>query len=146
MPPFHLAFPVRDLSATRAFYAGLLGCPVGREAERWIDFDFFGHQISAHLRPEALRPAGDPTNPVDGDAVPVRHFGAVLPWPTWEALGERLKAEGAAFLIEPRIRFAGEVGEQGTFFLQDPSGNALEFKSFRDPSRLFARPEAPGPS
>lgn len=146
MPPFHLAFPVRDLSATRAFYAGQLGCVVGREAERWIDFDFFGHQISAHLRPEALRPAGDPTNPVDGDAVPVRHFGAVLPWSRWEALGDRLKAEGVAFLIEPRIRFAGEVGEQGTFFLQDPSGNALEFKSFRDPSQLFARPEGASPS
>ncbi|MCA9545321.1 MAG: VOC family protein [Myxococcales bacterium] len=141
MPPFHLAFPVADIEATRAFYAGRLGCVVGREAERWIDFDFFGHQISAHLRPEALRPAGDPTNPVDGDAVPVRHFGAVLPWPEWEALAARLEAAGVAFLIAPRVRFAGKVGEQGTFFVQDPSGNALEFKSFRDESRLFAREE-----
>lgn len=141
MPPFHLAFPVADLAATRAFYADQLGCAVGREAERWIDFDFFGHQVSAHLRPEALRPAGDPTNPVDGDAVPVRHFGAVLPWADWEALAARLGAKGVAFLIAPRIRFAGTVGEQGTFFVQDPSGNALEFKSFRDPSRLFGREE-----
>ncbi len=139
MRPFHLAFPVRDLASTRAFYAGTLGCPVGREADTWIDFDLFGHQISAHVRPEALRPAGDPTNPVDGDAVPVRHFGVVLPWAEWTALAARLQAKGVVFLIEPRVRFAGEVGEQGTFFIQDPSQNALEFKSFKDQARLFAR-------
>jgi extradiol dioxygenase family protein len=134
--PFHLAFPVTDLKAARRFYAELLGCGIGRESERWIDFEFFGHQITAHLVE-----AGDaaPTNPVDGDAVPVRHCGAVLPWPRWEALADRLRQHGIEFLIPPRIRFEGEPGEQGTFFIRDPSGNALEFKSFRDPERLFAR-------
>ena len=136
-PPFHLAFPVSDLAATRAFYADLLGCALGREAERWIDFDFFGHQISAHLVDDLA--VARSTNAVDGDQVPVRHFGAVLAWEAWQALAERLRARGVRFLIEPRIRFRGEVGEQATFFLEDPSGNALEFKSFRDPARLFAR-------
>jgi extradiol dioxygenase family protein len=135
--PFHLAFPVTDLASTRAFYGGLLGCTEGRSAERWVDFDFFGHQISAHLV-DAERLGPDvPTNPVDGDAVPARHFGAVLTWERWEALAARIRASGASFLIEPRVRFQGEIGEQGTFFLRDPSGNALEFKSFRDPGRLF---------
>jgi len=135
-PPFHLAFPVTDLEATRRFYAGLLGCRVGREAERWIDFDFFGHQISAHLvdAPEE-RP---PTNPVDGKDVPVRHFGAILAWGDWHALAERLRSGGAAFLIEPHLRFIGEPGEQATMFLTDPSGNALEFKSFKDMGQVFA--------
>jgi hypothetical protein len=136
MPPFHLAFPVLDLEATRAFYTGVLGCSVGREDTRWIDFDFFGHQLSAHLVDDASSVA---TNAVDGDDVPVRHFGAVLPWETWEALAETLRARGVPFAIEPRVRFAGQVGEQGTFFLRDPSGNAIELKSFRDPARLFAR-------
>jgi extradiol dioxygenase family protein len=136
MPPFHLAFPITDLEATRAFYAGVLGCPVGREDTRWIDFDFFGHQISAHLVDDASSVA---SNEVDGDDVPVRHFGLVLPWDAWEAMAERLRERGVPFLIEPRIRFAGQVGEQGTFFVRDPSGNAIELKSFRDPSRLFAR-------
>ena len=132
-PPFHLAFPVRDLASTRAFYAGLLGCPVGRSSDRWIDFDFFGHQISAHLAEgDALA-----TNEVDGDDVPVRHFGVVLPMAGWRALAERLRAAGAEFLIEPRVRFQGQIGEQATFFLQDPSGNALEFKAFADARRLF---------
>ncbi len=137
--PFHLAFPVHDLEAARAFYAGLLGCPVGREAERWIDFDLFGNQISAHLvRREALvdSPA---TNPVDGDAVPARHFGAILAFEDWEALAARLRSAGVAFRIPPRVRFEGEVGEQATLFLDDPSGNTLEFKAFRDPARIFAR-------
>jgi extradiol dioxygenase family protein len=134
-PPFHLAFPVEDLASTRAFYGGLLGCREGRSAERWVDFDFYGHQVSAHLRPEECRSAL--TNPVDGDDVPVRHFGAVLAWPEWEALAERVRAAGQRFLIEPHVRFRGAGGEQGTFFLVDPSGNALEFKSFRDPARLF---------
>ncbi|HVS17242.1 MAG TPA: VOC family protein [Planctomycetota bacterium] len=134
-PPFHLAFPVTDLARTRAFYADLLGCPVGRSSERWIDFDFYGHQISAHLVAESAQAA---TNEVDGDDVPVRHFGAVLPWERWEALHRRLAAVGVAFRIAPRVRFAGEIGEQGTFFVLDPSGNALEFKTFRDPARLFA--------
>jgi extradiol dioxygenase family protein len=134
-PPFHLAFPVTDLERTRAFYGGLLGLREGRSAPTWIDYDFFGHQISAHLVSET---ALAPSNEVDGDDVPVRHFGAVLPWETWEALHRRLSAAGVAFRIAPRVRFRGEVGEQGTFFVLDPSGNALEFKSFRDPGRLFA--------
>jgi hypothetical protein len=134
-PPFHLAFPVTDLERTRAFYAGLLGCREGRSAPTWIDFDFFGHQISAHL---VSVTAAAPTNEVDGDDVPVRHFGAVLPWERWEELHRRLAAAGVDFRIAPRVRFAGQVGEQGTFFVLDPSGNALEFKSFRDPARLFA--------
>jgi hypothetical protein len=132
-PPFHLAFPVRDLASTRAFYADVLGCPVGRSAERWIDFDFFGHQISAHLA--ALE--DEATNEVDGDRVPVRHFGVVLSMERWQALAERLRARRVGFLIEPRLRFAGEAGEQATFFLRDPSGNAIEFKAFADPARLF---------
>jgi extradiol dioxygenase family protein len=135
-PPFHLAFPVHDLDAARRFYGEQLGLPEGRSAPRWVDFDLFGHQLSAHLV-ERLDPAA--TNEVDGDDVPVRHFGAVLAWPDWEALARRLRAAGVEFLIEPHVRFRGEVGEQGTFFVRDPSGNALEFKSFRDPARLFAR-------
>ena len=135
-PPFHLAFPVDDLERARGFFSGVLGCGVGRESDRWIDFDFFGHQITAHLSDER---GADTRNPVDGDAVPVRHFGAVLPWAAWEALADRLRAAGQDFLIEPRIRFRGQPGEQGTFFVRDPAGNALEFKSFRNPDRLFAR-------
>jgi hypothetical protein len=139
--PFHLAFPVTDLAATRAFYGTVLGCPEGRSADRWVDFDFFGHQISAHLvdAPDAAAIDSGATNQVDEDAVPVRHFGAVLPWQQWECLAARLEEAGVGFLIAPRVRFAGEVGEQGTFFVADPSGNVLELKSFRDPSRLFAR-------
>ncbi|HUO81603.1 MAG TPA: VOC family protein [Gammaproteobacteria bacterium] len=135
-PPFHLAFPVTDLGAARAFYAGTLGCPVGREAERWIDFEFFGHQITAHLARDT-GPAA--TGAVDGDRVPVRHFGVILEWDAWQALAERLGERGVAFLIKPRIRFRGEPGEQATLFIEDPSGNALEFKAFRDPARIFAR-------
>ena len=137
MPPFHLAFPVHDLSAARAFYVDVMGCRVGRSDARWIDFDFYGHQLTAHLAPDEARPAA--TNPVDGDDVPVRHFGAVLDWDDWHATAARLRDAGVSFLIEPHIRFAGEVGEQATLFLRDPSGNAIELKSFRDPSRLFAR-------
>ena len=137
MPPFHLAFPVTDLEATRAFYSGLLGCRVGREDTRWIDFDFFGHQLSAHLIDAA--PAIEPTNEVDGKAVPVRHFGAVLEWADWEQLAQRLHEARIGFLIEPHIRFAGQVGEQATLFITDPSGNGLEFKAFREPERLFMR-------
>jgi len=139
MPPFHLAFPVLDLEATERFYVEELGCRVGRRDARWIDFDFFGHQLSAHLvdAPSSLAD----TNEVDGDRIPVRHFGVVLPWPEWEAMAARLRARGAPFLIEPRVRFAGRAGEQGTFFVRDPSGNAIEVKSFRDPARLFARDE-----
>jgi uncharacterized protein len=136
-PPFHLAFPVSDLAATRAFFEGLLGCRVGRTSDRWIDFDFFGHQLSAHLV-EGDAPFAVSTNPVDGDDVPVRHFGAVLPWQEWHDLAARLEARGTSFRIRPHIRFRGEVGEQATFFVLDPSGNALEFKAFKDPARLFA--------
>lgn len=132
---FHLAFPVRDLAATRRFYGELLGCPEGRAAERWVDFDFFGHQISAHLAP----PSVHAHTPVDGDAVPVPHFGAVLPWDDWHALRAHLEAEGVSFRIPPRIRFRGQPGEQATMFLDDPSGNVIELKSFREPERLFAR-------
>ena len=136
-PPFHLAFPVLDLASTRAFYIELLGCREGRSAPRWVDFDFFGHQLSAHVSPDEARAAAA-TNPVDGDAVPVRHFGAVLGWDAWHLLADRLRAAGADFLIAPRIRFEGELGEHATLFVQDPSNNALEFKAFKDPSRLFA--------
>ncbi|NOT30686.1 MAG: VOC family protein [Planctomycetes bacterium] len=137
-PPFHLAFPVRDVESTRAFYAGVLGCPVGREAERWIDFDFFGHQLSAHVaESDVLASNAVDSNAVDGDDVPVRHFGVVLSMERWHALRERLRAAGAQFLIEPKVRFVGEVGEQATLFVRDPSGNALEFKAFADPRKLF---------
>lgn len=135
-PPFHLAFPVRDLEEARRFYAGLLGCATGRESERWIDFNFFGHQLVAHLAPPESEAA---TNPVDGEEVPVRHFGVILAWDEWHKLAEKLRAAGVKFLIEPGIRFRGEVGEQATMFLEDPNGNALEFKAFQDPSRVFAK-------
>ena len=137
LPPFHLAFPVHDLAAARRFYGDLLGCPEGRSSDEWVDFDFHGHQIVAHLAPDEA--GHQNTNAVDGDAVPVRHFGIVLDLDAWHALAEKLKAAGVRFIIEPHVRFVGEVGEQSTMFLLDPSGNALEFKAFRDPSRLFAR-------
>ncbi|MDE2196710.1 MAG: VOC family protein [Gammaproteobacteria bacterium] len=135
-PPFHLAFPVQDLEEARSFYAGLLGCATGRESDRWIDFDFFGHQIVAHLAPPERDTA---TNPVDGEDVPVRHFGVILEWDHWHALADKLKAAGVKFVIEPGIRFQGQVGEQATMFFKDPGGNALEFKAFRDTSQIFAR-------
>ncbi|WP_169570202.1 VOC family protein [Sneathiella limimaris] len=137
MPPFHLAFPVLNIEDTRRFYVDLLGCIVGREAEKWIDFNFFGHQISAHVKPEQCD--GARTNEVDGDNVPVRHFGAVLDWSDWEELRDKVAASDVPFLIEPRIRFEGQAGEQGIFFLQDPSGNAMEFKTFKDMASLFDR-------
>ena len=135
--PFHLAFPVTDLPATRRFYVDLLGCAVGRESERWIDFDFFGHQITAHLVEETDAAA---TNPVDGDRVPARHFGVILEVPAWQALADRLAASGVKFLIPPRTRFRGQTGEQSTMFITDPCGNALEFKAFADRAAIFARP------
>ena len=137
LPPFHLAFPVHDLDEARAFYGGLLGCPEGRSADRWIDFDFFGHQIVTHLSPDAKPRANH--NPVDGHDVPVPHFGAVLTIPEWETLAEKLKAAGTEFVIEPTVRFRGEPGEQATMFFLDPSGNALEFKAMASPENLFAR-------
>ena len=137
LPPFHLAFPVHDLDAARTFYGGLLGCREGRSAAEWIDFDFFGHQIVAHLDP-TMTPHRH-HNAVDGRDVPVPHFGAVLPMAEWRALAERLREAGAEFVIEPTVRFAGQPGEQATMFFLDPSGNALEIKAFADPAALFAR-------
>ena len=136
-PLFHLAFPVRDIAEARQFYGGLLGCAEGRSAETWVDFDFHGHQVVAHLAPDECRMAA--TGEVDGDAVPVRHFGAILPMADWESLSQRLQAAGTRFIIEPHVRFKGEVGEQATMFFLDPSGNALEFKSFADMSQVFAK-------
>lgn len=159
-PRFHLAIPVADLEAARTFYAGLLGCDVGRESDTWIDFDFFGHQVTVHLSPaetpltasgaaathptwergrDARVPREAATNPVDGKQVPVRHFGVILDWQAWHALAERLRRAGVDFLIEPYVRFRGQIGEQATLFVLDPSRNGLEFKAFKDKSRLFAR-------
>lgn len=135
MVPFHLAFPVHDLAAARAFYGTLLQCPEGRSSDRWIDFDFFGHQIVAHLAPEDCAPVT--ASGVDGKQVPVRHFGLVLDMETWKSLADRLTQE-VEFIIEPHIRFEGQPGEQATMFFADPSGNAIELKAFADPAQLFA--------
>ena len=137
LTPFHLAFAVDDLARARSFYGGLLGCAEGRSSSEWIDFDFFGHQIVTHLSPP--KPGADQTNAVDGHDVPVPHFGVVLDWDDFQALAARLRERGTHFVIEPYIRFAGQVGEQATMFFHDPAGNALEFKSFRDRSQLFAK-------
>ena len=136
LPPFHFAFPVDDLAAARDFYGRLLGFPEWRSADQWIDFDRHGHQIVAHLAPGAARKPA--TNPVDGEAVPVPHFGLVLAMDEWQALAARLEAAGVEFIIPPTVRFAGEPGEQATMFLADPAGNALEFKAMADPAKLFA--------
>ena len=136
MSPFHLAFPVNDLKSTRKFYEELLGCSVGRTDERWIDFNFWGNQITAHLVDEP--DPGNTANQVDGKKVPVKHFGAILPMEEWEQLAEKLKAHSTNFIIEPYVRFKGEVGEQATMFFLDPSGNAIEFKSFKDFNQIFA--------
>jgi extradiol dioxygenase family protein len=135
-PPFHLALPVTDLAETRRFYTRTLGCATGREDARWVDLDFFGHQLVLHLVDPADHPSAA-TNPVDGHQVPSGHFGPVLEWSDWEALAERLKLRDVPFVIQPCIRFEGLAGEQGTFFVRDPSGNHLEFKTFRDLSMLF---------
>ena len=135
IPPFHLAFPVTDLAATKQFFTETLGCPLGRTSERWIDIDFFGHQITAHLV-DGLDEAA--TNPVDGEQVPSSHFGAILEMAEWKALAEKLVALDTQFLIKPQIRFEGEVGEQATMFFKDPSGNELEFKAFAEKSQIFA--------
>jgi uncharacterized protein len=136
-PPFHLAFPVHDLAAARAFWGGVMGCAEGRSSEQWIDFDFHGHQLVAHCTGQLAGDAG--TNPVDGHGVPVPHFGLVLGMTEWQALVDRLRAAGIAFEIEPHVRFKGEVGEQATMFFRDPSGNAVEIKAFADLGQLFAR-------
>jgi len=138
--PFHLAIPVDDLDAARRFYVEVLGAGVGRTSDRWVDLDLAGHQVTAHLVDGDPRPP--PHNDVDGHAIPVRHFGLVLPWDEWHATAERLRARGTAFLVEPHLRFAGEAGEQATLFLTDPAGNAIELKSFRDPGQLFATERA----
>ena len=137
LPPFHLAFPVDDLQAARCFYGELLGCPEGRSADEWIDFDFYGHQIVAHLAPDQVRRRS--TSEVDGDHVPVPHFGLVLPMGDWKALAAKLEGAGTRFVIKPTIRFEGLPGEQATMFLLDPAGNALEFKAMADPANLFAK-------
>ena len=136
-PLFHLAIPVTDLAKARAFYGDLLGCPEGRSSDDWVDFDFYGHQVVAHLAPDE---AGHrQTSAVDGKSVPVRHFGVILDLATWQALAEKLSAAGVEFVIEPYVRFKGLPGEQATMFLLDPCGNALEFKAFADMSRVFAK-------
>ena len=135
--PFHLAFPVKNISSTKKFYRDVLGCKIGREDKKWVDFNFFGHQLSAHLRPDELK--NTKKNAVDGKNVPVRHFGAILDWEDWHTLSAKLKKTNTEFVIEPYIRFKGEVGEQATMFFLDPSGNALEFKSFKDPSQVFVK-------
>jgi uncharacterized protein len=134
---FHLAFPVHDLERARAFYGELLGCPEGRSSDTWVDFDFYGHQIVAHLAPDEAGHRN--TSAVDGHDVPVRHFGAILSMSAWEALAKRLKDAAVKFVIEPHVRFKGQTGEQATMFFLDPSGNALEFKAFGDLKQVFAK-------
>lgn len=138
LTPFHIAFPVRDIAEARRFYGQTLGCPEGRSAPEWVDFDLYGHQIVAHFKAGMDRDEAH-HNPVDGHDVPVPHFGVVLDMDQFDALAERLKAAGVRFVIEPYVRFKGEVGEQATMFFLDPSGNALEFKAFKDRSLLFAK-------
>jgi extradiol dioxygenase family protein len=137
MPPFHLAFPVHDLAAARKFYGELLGCSEGRSSPEWVDFNFYGHQIVAHLAPDEC--GHKETSAVDGKNVPVRHFGAILSLEQWDTLAARLKAGGTKFVIEPYVRFKGEPGEQATMFFLDPSGNAIEFKAFASLDKLFAK-------
>lgn len=134
--PFHLAFPVKDLATTRHFYETVLGCSIGRTADTWIDFNFFGHQITAHLSPTEIDVIL--TNLVDEKQVPVRHWGVILEMQQWQALSDRLQSQGIEFVIAPHIRFKGEVGEQATMFFLDPSGNALEFKAFQQDTAIFA--------
>lgn len=137
--PFHLAFPVHDLDAARAFWGGVMGCPEGRSSAEWIDFDFYGHQIVAHLVEDRPGADKDDANPVDGHDVPVPHFGIVLTLEDWQILADRLTAAGTEFVIAPYIRFKGQVGEQATMFFRDPSGNAIEMKAFRNLDQLFAK-------
>ncbi|MFN3890396.1 MAG: VOC family protein [Beijerinckiaceae bacterium] len=137
IPLFHLAFPVKDIAEARRFYGDLLGCSEGRSAPTWVDFNFYGHQVVAHLAPEDIGHKAE--SDVDGHKVPARHFGAILTMDEWEALADRLTKAGVDFIIKPYVRFKGEVGEQATMFLLDPSGNALEFKSFADMSQVFAK-------
>ena len=135
-PRFHLAFPVHDLEAARGFYGDVLGCEEGRSSDAWVDFDFHGHQIVAHLDAAATP---NTTSEVDGTQVPVRHFGLILSVEDWQALAARLESLNADFIIPPQTRFKGQRGEQSTLFVRDPSGNALEFKAFADEKLIFAR-------
>ena len=137
IPRFHLAFPVHDLDEARKFYTCTLGCTLGRESDSWIDFNLYGHQIVAHLSPEDCSLSN--TNPVDNDDIPCRHFGLILEWKDWESLQEKIKRMNYPFLVEPKIRFKSKPGEQGTFFITDPSGNAIEFKTFKDDSMVFEK-------
>ena len=137
IPRFHLAFPVHDLEKAKSFYTSTLGCPLGRESDNWIDFNLYGHQVVAHLSPKDCM--NTKTNTVDGDSIPARHFGVILPWAEWEELCKILISQNIEFLIKPRIRFKNVTGEQGTFFIQDPSGNALEFKSFKNDKDVFKK-------
>jgi len=137
--PFHLAIPVENLEKCRKFYTQIIGCPEGRTDTHWVDLDLFGHQLVLHQKEGFKARKDNSSNQVDGHAVPVPHFGVVLHWNDWQAFAERLKAANVKFIIEPYIRFEGEVGEQATLFFEDPEGNALEFKSFRDFSQLFAK-------
>lgn len=139
IPPFHFAFPVHDLDAARDFYGALLGCEEGRSDKDWVDYNFFGHQIVAHVAPAAVAARGEDRNPVDGESVPVPHFGVVLPMDEWQALADRLTQAGLQFVIEPTVRFRDRPGEQATMFFRDPSGNALEIKAMADPDALFAK-------
>mgnify|MGYP001332103753 FL=1 len=137
IPRFHIAFPVNNLEDTKYFYSKILGCSLGRETDKWIDFNLFGHQIVAHFSPEDCLESN--VNKVDGDLVPCRHFGVILPWDNWEIMGKMIKRKKINFMIKPKIRFKNLKGEQGTFFLKDPSGNVLEFKSFKNDSMIFER-------
>lgn len=137
LTPFHVAIPVHDVELARVFYRDVLGCPEGRSAEKWVDFDLYGHQFVIHYKPKDE--TTNHTNEVDGHAVPVPHYGVVLEWADWEKLAEKLKAHGQQFIIEPYIRFEGQPGEQATMFFLDPCGNALEFKAFKDITQMFAK-------
>ena len=137
IPRFHLAFPVHDLEEARRFYVDTIGCKIGRESDKWIDFDLYGHQIVAHLSPGDCNPVS--TNSVDEDNIPCRHFGVILKWKEWEILQNRIIKLNHGFLVEPKIRFKSKPGEQGTFFINDPSGNALEFKTFKNDSMVFEK-------
>ncbi|MBD9500438.1 VOC family protein [Pseudomonas sp. PDM17] len=139
LSPFHLAIPVYDLALARRFYGEVFGLAEGRSSAQWVDFDFFGHQLVIHEHPRTASQEAAHTNAVDGHDVPVPHFGVVLPWEDWEGLAQRLRERGTQFVIEPHVRFQGQVGEQATLFLFDPCGNALEFKAFKDIGQLFAR-------
>ena len=137
IPRFHIAFPVNNLKSTRDFFIKVLGCSLGRESDKWIDFNMYGHQVVAHFSPEDCIKSN--VNKVDSDMVSCRHFGVILPWDKWEKLSEKIKNKKIRFMIKPKIRFKNLKGEQGTFFLKDPSGNVLEFKSFKNDSMVFEK-------